>query len=89
LVKTVWAEHSRAEKSIEMLEARLVKAEKLKHETAIQQLQNLKEKLFPGGGLQERHENFIPLYLKHGEAFFTVLFEQFDPLEKQFVLIME
>ncbi len=89
LVKTVWAEHSKAEKSIEMLEARLVKAEKLKHETAIQQLQNLKEKLFPGGGLQERHENFMPLYLKHGEAFFTMLLEQFDPLEKQFVLIME
>jgi bacillithiol synthase len=89
LVKTVWAEHSKAEKSIEQLEARLVKAEKQKHETAIQQLQNLKEKLFPGGGLQERYENFMPLYLKHGEDFLNVLFENFDPLEKRFVLIMD
>ncbi|MBK8566278.1 MAG: bacillithiol biosynthesis cysteine-adding enzyme BshC [Saprospiraceae bacterium] len=89
LVKTVWAEHSKAEKSIEMLEAKLIKAEKQKHETGIQQLQNLKEKLFPGGGLQERYENFMPLYLKHGKEFFEVLFEQFDPLEKQFVLIMD
>ncbi|MBI1224144.1 MAG: bacillithiol biosynthesis cysteine-adding enzyme BshC [Bacteroidetes bacterium] len=89
LVKTVWAEHSKAEKSIEQLEARLLKAEKQKHETAIQQIQNLKEKLFPGGGLQERYENFIPLYLKHGIEFKKVLLENFDPLEKQFVLIVE
>lgn len=89
LVKTVWAEHSKAEKSIEQLESRLVKSEKQKHETAIQQLYNLKEKLFPGGGLQERYENFIPLYLKHGEDFFNVLFNHFDPLEKRFVLIMD
>ncbi len=89
LVKTVWAEHSKAEKSIEQLEARLVKAEKQKHETAIQQIQNLKEKLFPGGGLQERYENFIPLYLKHGPEFKRILMENLDPLEKQFVLIVD
>lgn len=89
LVKTVWAEHSKAEKSIEQLEARLVKAEKQKHETAIQQIQNLKEKLFPGGGLQERFENFIPFYLKYGKEFKQVLFDNFDPLEKKFVLIVD
>ncbi len=89
LVKTVWAEHSKAEKSIEQLEARLLKAEKQKHDTAIQQIQNLKEKLFPGGGLQERHENFIPLYLKHGDEFRQVLMDNFDPLEKAFVVIVE
>lgn len=89
LVKTVWAEHSKAEKSVEQLEARLVKAEKQKHETAIQQIQNLKEKLFPGGGLQERYENFMSLYLKHGEDFLKVMIENFDPMEKRFVLIMD
>lgn len=89
LVKTVWAEHSKAEKSIEMLEAKLVKAEKQKHDTALQQIQNLKEKLLPGGGLQERYENFIPLYLKHGELFLQTLMEHFDPLEKRFVVIMD
>lgn len=89
LVKTVWAEHSKAEKSLEQLEARLVRAEKQKHETALQQIQSLKEKLFPGGGLQERYENFIPLYLKHGPAFKQILLDNFDPLEKQFVLITD
>lgn len=89
LVKTVWAEHSKMEKSIEQLEARLVKAEKQKHETAIQQIQGLKEKLFPGGGLQERYENFIPLYLKHGSDFKKVLLDNFDPLEKKFVVVMD
>ncbi len=89
LVKTVWSEHSKAEKSMELLESRLVKAEKQKHETGIQQIQNLKEKLFPSGGLQERYENFIPLYLKHGDDFMKILMENFDPLEKQFVLIVD
>jgi bacillithiol biosynthesis cysteine-adding enzyme BshC len=89
LVKTVWAEHSKAEKAIEQLQTRLVKAEKQKHETAIQQIQSLKEKLFPGGNLQERYENFIPLYLKHGSDFKQVLMENFDPLEKKFVLIVD
>jgi bacillithiol biosynthesis cysteine-adding enzyme BshC len=89
LVKTVWAEHSKIEKSMEQLEARLVKAEKQKHETAIQQIQGLKDMLFPEGGLQERYENFIPLYLKHGSEFKKVLMENFDPLEKKFVLIVD
>ena len=89
LVKTVWAEHSKAEKSIEMLEAKLVKAEKQKHDTALQQIHNLKEKLLPGGGLQERYENFMPLYLKYGEQFLNTLMENFEPLEKRFVVILD
>ncbi|MBI5917479.1 MAG: bacillithiol biosynthesis cysteine-adding enzyme BshC [Bacteroidetes bacterium] len=88
LVGTVWAEHSKALKSLEQLETKLMRAEKQKHETAIQQVRALKEKLFPGGGLQERYENFIPFYLKHGEAFFQVLKDSFDPLEKKFVVLI-
>lgn len=88
LVKTVWAEHAKALKSLEQLEVRLVRAEKQKHETAIQQIRNLKEKLFPGNGLQERFDNFLPFYLKHGEEFFTVLKEHLDPLEKKFTVFI-
>jgi bacillithiol biosynthesis cysteine-adding enzyme BshC len=89
LVKTVWAEHARLLKSLEQLETRLVRAEKQRHETALQQIRQLKEKLFPGQGLQERHDNFLPLYLKHGPAFFELLKANFDPLEKQFVVFLE
>ena len=89
LVKTVWAEHARLLKTLEQLETRLVRAEKQRHETALQQIRQLKEKLFPGQGLQERHDNFLPFYLKYGQGFFELLKANFDPLEKQFVVFLE
>ncbi len=89
LVKTSWAEHARAVKSLENLETRLVRAEKQKHDNAIQQIRTLKEKLFPGNGLQERYDNFLPFYLKHGRSFFEVLLTNLDPLEKQFTVIWD
>jgi bacillithiol biosynthesis cysteine-adding enzyme BshC len=89
LVKTVWAEHAKALKSIEHLEVRLVRAEKQKHENAISQIRSLKEKLFPGNGLQERYDNFLAYYLRYGDDFFKVLKDNFDPLEKKFVIIKE
>jgi uncharacterized protein YllA (UPF0747 family) len=47
----------------------------------------LKEKLFPGAGLQERSDNFIPYFLKYGPLFFDRLMEHLDPLEPGFVLL--
>ena len=88
LVKTVWAEHAKALKSLEQLEIRLVRAEKQKHETSIQQIRGLKEKLFPGNGLQERYDNFLPFYLRLGDGFFSELKRHFDPLEKKFVVLL-
>ncbi len=54
---------------IENLEAKLLKASKQKQETSIAQIRKLREKILPGGILQERYENFIPFYLKFGEGF--------------------
>ena len=89
LVKTVAAEGAKQLKSLEGLEARLLKAEKNKHEVAIKQIEGLKEKLFPSNGLQERKDNFIPFYLKHGQKYFEILKSILDPLEKSFVVIEE
>ena len=89
LVKTVAAEGAKQLKSLESLEARLLKAEKNKHDVSIKQIEGLKSKLFPSNGLQERKDNFIPFYLKHGKAYFEVLKSILDPLEKSFVVIEE
>jgi len=89
LVKTVWAEHAKQLKGLEQLEMRLLRAEKQKHETALNQLRALKEKLFPKNGLQERYDNFLPFYLRYGSAFFDILKENLHPLEKGFVVIMD
>ncbi len=89
LVKTVLAEQAKVMKSLGSLEARLIRAGKQKHETAVKQIRTVKEKLFPRNGLQERHDNFIPFYLKYQEDFFRVLLDNLHPLEKKFVVVVD
>ncbi len=89
LGKTVLAEAAKQIKSLENLENRVMRAEKQKHEISINQLRKLKEKLFPSNGLQERKDNFMAFYMKHGEAYLDTLKDIFDPLEKSFVVIEE
>lgn len=68
-------------------QSRLIKAEKQKHEVTLQQIRTLKEKLFPGGGLQERHDNFLPFYLRYGDRYFDMLKERLLPLEHGFIVL--
>jgi len=81
LEKVVGAEESKQLKGFEHLEQRLLRAEKQKYDTEVQQLRNLKEKLFPGNGLQERHDNFLVFYQKYGPAFFDTLLQHLDPFQ--------
>lgn len=53
------AEWQRIEKQLQGVEKRIKKAEERKHETVLNQYSSLKEKLFPNGGLQERHDNIF------------------------------
>lgn len=59
------AEFSKISKSIEKIEAKLMKEEKGKHDQLHNKLIKVREKFFPQGGFQERHENFIPYYTKY------------------------
>jgi bacillithiol biosynthesis cysteine-adding enzyme BshC len=87
LEKKFLAEEAKNIKSLDQLGDRLVRAEKQRHEVALNQLQKLNEKFFPNGGLQERVENFIPFYLKYGNRFFEILLNELDPFEEGFVVI--
>ncbi len=89
LGKTVMADMTKSMKTIEQLEGRVVRAEKAKHDVSINQIRGLKDKLFPSNGLQERKDNFIPFYLKHGRSYFEVLIANLNPLDKNFVVILE
>lgn len=89
LKKTVLAEQTRQLKAIEQIESRLVRAEKQKHEVALNQIKSIKEKLFPNRGLQERVDNFIPFFLKYGWEYFEILKLHLNPLEKELVVIEE
>lgn len=74
---------------MDKLEAKLRKAEKTKQETAVNQIRAIHDKLFPGAGLQERHDNVIPLYLKFGRRLFDILLEAPANDEPAFVIIQE
>jgi bacillithiol biosynthesis cysteine-adding enzyme BshC len=89
LVKTVKAEAANQMNSLAGLEARLLKAEKQRHEIELNQIRGLKEKLFPGNGLQERKDNFLNFYLRYGDSFFETLLNELDPLQDGFVVVVD
>ncbi|MGB3779878.1 MAG: bacillithiol biosynthesis cysteine-adding enzyme BshC [Tunicatimonas sp.] len=84
----IGAESSKAFKSLDNIEKRLKKAEEQKQETAVGQLESLKEKLFPDGGLQERHENLLTYHINNPQ-FIDELLEKFDPFDLRFNVLME
>ncbi|HVD98022.1 MAG TPA: bacillithiol biosynthesis cysteine-adding enzyme BshC [Cytophagaceae bacterium] len=84
----VLGELQKSLKILEDLEKRLKKAEERKNETVLTQLMNLKEKLFPGGGLQERSDNFLSFHLNN-EAFLANIKNTFDPFHYSFYLLSE
>jgi bacillithiol biosynthesis cysteine-adding enzyme BshC len=81
-------EENNALKSLQNIEKRLKKSEERNQETAVKQLENLKDKLFPGGTLQERKENFLNFYINN-PSFVDELLEYFDPLDFRFNILNE
>ncbi|WP_374165410.1 bacillithiol biosynthesis cysteine-adding enzyme BshC [Arcticibacter sp. MXS-1] len=78
---------ARLEKALGNLEKKLIKAEKRNHEGALSQIENLRNKYFPGGGLQERSENFGLFYLKYGDELISELVRHFKPLDFKFTVL--
>ena len=87
LGKAAKAEATNQLKALSQLEGRLMRAEKQKHETSVGQIRSVREKLFPGNGMQERHDNFLSFYVRYGEDYFETLRENFDPLKAELVVI--
>lgn len=80
---------ARLKKAFKNLESKLMKAEKKNFSDALSQIDILKAKLFPNGGLQERKENFGTFYVKHGKNFIQILIENFKPLDLKFTILEE
>jgi bacillithiol biosynthesis cysteine-adding enzyme BshC len=78
---------TRALKLIEALEKKLMRAEKRKNATSLNQIDHLKAKLFPNGVLQERILNLAPLYIHYGDAFIEALIDTFKPLDHEFTVL--
>ncbi|SHK32857.1 bacillithiol biosynthesis cysteine-adding enzyme BshC [Reichenbachiella agariperforans] len=82
------AEHTKAVKSIDNIGKRLKKSEERKHETELNQIASVKEKLFPRGGLQERHDNFLNFYINNPN-FVKELLVALDPFDLQMHVLKE
>jgi bacillithiol biosynthesis cysteine-adding enzyme BshC len=81
------AAKTRALKLIASLEKKMLRAEKHKHETSLNQIDGLKARLFPSGVLQERVLNIAPLYVLYGDEFIDSLLAAFRPLDHQFTVL--
>ncbi|MFT2007085.1 bacillithiol biosynthesis cysteine-adding enzyme BshC [Pontibacter sp. 13R65] len=88
LVKSVGAEAQKANNALQLLEKKISKARDSKHEQIFKQLENLKEKLFPGGSLQERHDNLLN-YSTNNPDFIQALVNAFDPFDLSFTILEE
>ncbi len=86
---TIGAEGKNVLKVVQHLEAKIRRAEKLKHEVAIGQIRAVRQKLFPDGGLQERKDNFLNFYLRDPDAYFDQLLQSFNPLDGQLKVIKD
>ncbi len=87
LKKYVLAEKTKQIKVLKNIESKIIRAEKQNNESSVNQVRKLREKLFPKDGLQERHDNFIPFYLKYGDSFFETLKNELDPMDRRFTVI--
>ena len=69
------------------LQKKMLKAEKRKFADQQRQIQSVRERLFPGNGLQERHDNMLYFFAKWGNEFISTLHQQSLTLEQEFVVL--
>ncbi|MFL5763043.1 MAG: bacillithiol biosynthesis cysteine-adding enzyme BshC [Bacteroidia bacterium] len=87
LKASVEGEMQKALAMLKNIETKMMRSEKQKQETSINQVRKLREKFLPEETLQERHDNFAPYYLKAGKSFIPELKEMFDPFEFKLLII--
>ncbi len=88
LIASVESASKRTEKLILHLEKKFLRAEKRKYKEAIQKIENLQKRLFPGGTLQERVLNLAPMFVNYGDDFIASLVENFEPLGGDFTILL-
>ena len=83
----VAAQEKKQLNGLDKLEKRLLKAQRRKLAGELERITTLKEALFPGESLQERHKNFSEFYLEYGPDLLSVLKKELDPLVNKFTVI--
>jgi bacillithiol biosynthesis cysteine-adding enzyme BshC len=87
LAGSVMAEMNKMTKGIDELEKRIIKALERKNETTINQVMNIKAKLFPNDVLQERVDNVFN-FLRNNPDLINSLVSDLDPFDFSMNLIV-
>jgi bacillithiol synthase len=82
LVVAAEAEMVKVNKGISDFGKRINKALENRHDVELNKFQNLRKKLFPEGGLQERHDNFLNFYINNPNLI-SELHTAFNPFQFQ------
>ena len=86
---SIRAEKQKQLNVLKKIEQKLNKAEKQKHSISLNQISQVKGKLFPESSLQERYDNIIPFYLVYGNSFIENLKESLNPLNQHFSILIQ
>ncbi|MDP6908123.1 MAG: bacillithiol biosynthesis BshC, partial [Flavobacteriales bacterium] len=84
LVGSLEAEEKKMHKGVEQWGSRFSRGLKKKNEVSLNRIRKIHAKLFPGGYLQERHDNFLSFYASEGDEFLNEVYENTDPFSKDF-----
>ena len=86
LIAHVDAQRQRGNNALSGIEKKFLRAEKRNHDTRTNQIESVYYDLFPGGGLQERHDNFLNFY-QSDPSFISRLIDHFDPFDYRFNIL--
>jgi len=86
LKQNVASDQQKALAFLESMEGKMLKAEKRKQETAVNQIRSAHATLFPEGELQERREGFIPYY---DNEFISEIVKLANPFDKTFKILVK
>ncbi len=82
----VEAQWARTENRLDIIQKKFIRAEKRHHEDTLRQAEDVFDQLFPGGGLQERHDNIIN-FMQTDPDIVKKLKEMLSPFDYRFNVI--
>jgi len=84
------AESKKLDKQLETLKSKLIKVSKSKHDTALKQIDQIIDKLFPASSLQERVSNFFT-FSPDGQFSSRIdkMYSKLDPVQNDLLILRE
>jgi bacillithiol synthase len=89
LVTHVRALHAKAENKLNILQKKMLKAEKKHFDWQQEHIQKIRASLFPRNGLQERVDNGLAYVAKYGSNFVEAILEHSNAFKAEFTILTE